>query len=74
MTTQEFHQGFRHHFPDLGFPGRFIDTVMLQATKEPHLDVMALDDELNVPDGISTADFITQKYGPDAAAWARKAI
>lgn len=73
MTIQEFHTGFRQHFPDLGTPSQFIDETMLIA-RIVALDVIKLDHALRVPDGQSTADVVLSRYGKLAVAWVRRAL
>ena len=74
MTVHAFHRQFRQHFPDLGNPARFVDETLAILTREAHLDPVALDDALQVPDGTSTAEAIRARYGEAAESWARRAL
>lgn len=77
----EFAVAFRKHFPDLGPSNRFLDRILSAATRQPHLDVITLDDELHhkhgaayPEDGMSTAEFVEKQYGAAAVAWVRAAV
>lgn len=74
ISAVEFAQRFRTHFPDLGDHRKFYDTTMIAITGTPRIDPIALDDALQTPDGISMADYITQRYSPAAAAFVRSLI
>lgn len=74
LTVQDFHKGFRQHFPDLGNPNKFLDVVLSATTMQPHLDVIALDSALHTPDGMSTAEYVTTRYGEAATAWVRSLL
>lgn len=73
MTIQEFHKGFRQHFPDLGTPTQFLDEA-LACVRIVALDVIKLDTTLHVPDGKSTADVVRERYGNAAVTWVRGSL
>lgn len=74
ISAVEFARKFREFFPDLGDHRKFYDTAMISITGSPAIDVIALDKAIGVPDGISTAEEITRRYGAPAANWVRSMI
>lgn len=78
MNRIEFAEGMKKHF-GLKDSGRFIDVILLQATGQCTLDVLAFDDYLqkeygNFGRNVSTSDFIKKKFGNAAEQWTVKAI
>ncbi len=71
MTIPDFHEGFRRHFPNLGRPSQFIDPLLtvIGGPDGVHIDVIALDEALQVPDGQSTRDVVEDRYGQAALAF-----
>ena len=80
FTPQWFRKNFKKHFPDLD-AGDYIDTLMLQAKMECHIDLMALDDHLHAKYGgyeenwdISMRDVIWLFISEEASRWVDSAI
>lgn len=80
MTALEFHAGMKRHFKVNGNAGRFMDTLMLQISRNPKLEIMAFDDWLHgkigeyEKQGLSMREAIAKHYSEQAAQFIESLI
>lgn len=75
LSIAEFRKGFRKHFPKLD-AGQFIDLLMMDVPLV-HLDIIKLDEWMEKQFGPYEGDmksYLTDKFGPDTAAFVERAI